>query len=66
MGPKWGCSAHKYSPGFPYSTSRKNVFIVTQFSSLFTLFLGTIFIPSAKGMGVEVCTEVDSQMLADP
>lgn len=62
-------SAALTSPALVFHTQlqgKKNVFRVTQFSSRFTLFLGTIFIPSAEGMGVEVCREVDSQMLADP
>lgn len=62
-------SAALESPALVFHTQlegKKNVFRVTRFSSGFTLFLGTGFIPSAKGTGVGVYKEVDSEMLADP
>lgn len=57
------------SPALVFHTQlqgKKNVFRVTRFSSRFTLFLGTILIPSAEGTGVGVCRGGDSQMLAEP
>lgn len=50
-GPQTGPQPSQAQPRFSTLHFKENVFGVTRFSSRVLLFLGTILIPSAKGLG---------------